>query len=106
MNDPPTARFGLLAGGETGFVANKVQQKIDTQLPLPPLLTIFPESHPCVGACQRVRVFVTAVTRRQVESQDRGKLDIVHALVVLRVGLRVHLAIQHHKIRLLIAANG
>ena len=52
------------------------------------------------------KVFETAVTNRQVETQDRGQLDIVHALVLINLGLRVHLAIQYHPIRLPIAANG
>ena len=80
--------------------------KHDSQLPLPLEGTMIPESHPCVGACQRRRVFETAVTHRQVETQDRGQLDIVHALVRISLGPRVHLAIQHHPIRLPIAANG
>ena len=86
------------------FVANKVQQKNDTQLPLPREDTMLPESHPCVGA--HAWVFVSAVTHRQVETQARGQLDIVHALVLISLGPRVHLAIQHHPIRLPIAANG
>ena len=90
------------------FVANKVQQKIDTQLPLPLFGTKLPESHPCVGVSRRV--IETAVTHRQVETQCRGQLDIVHALVRLTLGQRVHLAFQHHEIQLpiadAIAANG
>ena len=86
------------------FVANKVQQKIDTQLPLPQDGTMPPENHPCVGDSRRV--FVTAVTHRQVETQSRGQLDIVLALVVFSLGLLVHLAFQHHKIQTPIAANG
>ena len=86
------------------FVANKVQQQIDTQLPLPLGGTKLPESHPCVGVSQRV--FETAVTHRQVETQSRGQLDVVHALVRISRGLRVHLAIQDHPIRLPPAANG
>ena len=88
------------------FVANKVQQKIDTQLPLPLFGTVSPEVHPCVGGVHMLRVLVTAVTHRQIETQDRGQLDIVHALVLINLGLRVHLAIQYHPIRLPIAANG
>ena len=65
---------------------------------------MIPESHPCVG--DSLRVFVTAVTHRQVETQDRGQLDIVHALVLFSLGPLVHLAIQHHIIPIPIAANG
>ena len=66
---------------------------------------MIPESHPCVVG-DSLRVFVTAVTHRQVETQSRGQLDIVHALVVFSLGLLVHLAFQHHKIQTPIAANG
>ena len=69
----------------------------------------FAESSPCVGALgatAELRVFETAVTHRHVETQDRGQLDIVHALVLISLGPRVHLAIQYHPIRLTIAANG
>ena len=90
---------------EMGFEVHKVQQKIDTQLPLPLLGTILPESHPCV--CATLRVFVTAVTHRQVESQDRGQLDIERALVRCSLGPCVHLATQYHHIQqLAIAVNG
>ena len=65
---------------------------------------MLPESHPCVGVS--LRVFETAVTHRQVETQSRGQLDIVHALVRISRGPRVHLAIQDHPIRLPPAANG
>ena len=71
---------------EIGFEVHKVQQKIDTQLPLPLLGTILPERHPCLAA-----VGVSSVTHRQVESQDLGQLDIC-------IVLPVHLAIQHHTI--------
>ena len=88
-----------LAGGEIGFVATQVQQQVDTQLPLPPACTMIPEGNPCVGAtvgaCQIPGVFESAVTKRQVETHDRGQLDIVHALVLFRRGLRVHLAFQN-----------
>ena len=87
-----------------GSEVDKVQQQIDTHLLLPPLCTMLSESHPCVGAA--FKVFETAVTHRQVETQDRGQLDIVHALMSNSLGSRVHLAIQHHPIRLPIAANG
>ena len=86
------------------FEANNVQQKIDTHLPLPRRGTMLPESHPCVGASRKVSM--TGVTHRQVETQSRGQLDIVHALVLLSLGPLVHLAIQHHTIPLPIAANG
>ena len=86
------------------FVANKVQQKIGTQLPLPQGGTMPPEFHPCVGHLgflrAWLRVFVSAVTHRQVETQSRGQLDIVHALVVASLGHLVHLACQHQKISL------
>ena len=80
----------------SGAVTRKVQQKVDTQLLLPLLCATLSESHPCVGVA--VRVSMTAVTHRQVESQDRGQLDIVLALVLCSPGLRVHLALQHHSI--------
>ena len=55
---------------------------------------MLPKRHPCVGAA--FKVFETAVTNRQVETQDRGQLDIVHALVFSNLGPRVHLAIQYY----------
>ena len=62
------------------------------------------ELHPCVGV--ELWVFVTAVAHHQVETQDRGQHDIVRALVVFRLGLCVHLAIQIHPITFVITANG
>eukprot|EP00974_Lingulodinium_polyedra_P055700 5357143-Lingulodinium_polyedra.AAC.1 len=57
--------------------------KNDSHLPLPHVGTILPECHPCVG--DALGILVTAATNRQVEAQDRGQLDVVHALVVLRL---------------------
>ena len=64
-----------------------------TQLPLPREGTP-PESHPRVGAAQMRGVCETAVTKGQVETQDRGQLDIAYALVLVSLGMRVHLAIK------------
>ena len=69
--------------GEARLVADEVQQKVDGELTLPPLVAILPEGSPSMATTQELGVTETPETKRQVEPQDRVQLDVVLALVLI-----------------------
>ena len=91
--------------GEFGLVADDVQQQVNGELTLRLQSAALPERHPSMGTTQGSGIVVPAVTKRQVEPQDRGDLHVVLALVILFRGLFVHLAIQNHPIEIAIAVT-
>ena len=106
--NPPTAGSGTGRGediGEARLVADDVQQQVNGDLTLPLITAALPKHHPSMGTLQVLGVLVPAVTNRQVEPQDRGQLDVVHALVILFRGHRVHLAIQREPIEVTLVGN-
>ena len=78
---------------------------MNCDLTLPLRLAVVAERNPNVAGTQVNGVTVTAVTNRYVETQSRGRLDIVLALVGRCQGFPVHLATKQDNIGVTIAAN-